>query len=176
MAPTIAPGGGARFYGRLLKFDFRPTIGISAARVDKFDLDIRSFREPLQRVVKLVMIPSFQANFAAGGRPIPWASLAPDYAERTRGNMDAVDDHILVLTGRLQRTMGQLNIWDFSKTTATIKGLPTRVWYGAVHQAGAGVVPQRIFALFQQEDIPKAQKIFELWLMERWNKAWPAGT
>jgi phage gpG-like protein len=113
----------------IVSFTFKPSIGIVASRVNKLSLDIRSFRVPLTRSVKQVMIPSFQKNFTSGGRPA-WEPLAEETIARKKS------DRILVDTGRLQRVVGQLNIWSIGKTTATIRDLPEAVSYGLVHQAG----------------------------------------
>jgi phage gpG-like protein len=109
-----------------------PSIGIIARKIDKLGLDIRSFREPLKRSVQRVMGPSFQANFDAGGRPLPWRPLADETVRQKRGNAKP-----LTRTGKLRKAVGQLNIWTISRETAFVSDLPSRVWYGKVHQAGA---------------------------------------
>lgn len=54
---------------RSVQMFFTPSMGIMARRVDKLGLDIRSFREPLKRAIRNVVIPSIAENFAVGGRP-----------------------------------------------------------------------------------------------------------
>jgi phage gpG-like protein len=111
------------------------TIGITAAKVDKLGLDIRSFRVPLTRSVQKVMAPSFVENFNHGGRPDPWEPLS-DATREIHQRMGWEGGSVLVLTGKLRRVMGQLNIWTINTKAAIIKGLPESVWYGEIHQGG----------------------------------------
>jgi len=119
-----------------VEMSFTPSLAIMAARIDKLGLDIRSFREPLKRSIQKVMIPSFRANFAQGGRPDAWEPLSDSTIEIRERLGFGGGDTVLVRTGALAKTMGQLNIWTITKTTAIIKDLPSRVWYGAIQQAG----------------------------------------
>lgn len=128
-----------------VEMSFTPSLAITAARIDKLGMDIRSFREPLKRSIQKVMAPSFQKNFDAGGRPDawePWSEATLEIRER----MGVSGGNILVRSGSLRRAMGQLNIWRITKTTAIITDLPANVWYGAIHQAGyeAGSMKSRI--------------------------------
>jgi phage gpG-like protein len=123
---------GLRFDKAITGFEFKPSLGIVAKQIDLFGADIRSMREPLQRSIKEVMIPSFAANFAAGGRPT-WDDLSPATVAR-RGSARP----ILIQSGALAKVMSQQNIWSVGPTTATIKSLPQKVWYGNVHQGGHG--------------------------------------
>lgn len=151
MSPSVAPPAGNAAYraiiGRLgmrsglnpattgVRMTFVPSIAITAARIDKLGMDIRSFHEPLKRSVQRVMGPSFQKNFDAGGRPDPWEPWSDSTIE-IRERMGHPSRSILIKTGALRRVMGQLNIWRITRTTAIITDLPGKVWYGAVHQAG----------------------------------------
>lgn len=119
-----------RFDKSIRGFEFKPSLGIVAKNIDKFRMDIRSFREPLKRSVQQVMIPSIRENFIVGGRP-SWESLAPETIAR-RGSAQP----ILVRSGKLKRGVTTLAVWTITPTAATIKDLPDRIWYGKVHQAG----------------------------------------
>jgi phage gpG-like protein len=110
-----------------------PSIGLLAKDIDKMALNIKSFREPLTRSVKQVIIPSIRKNFTEEGRPDRWDDLA-DYTVKVRGTTGP----ILTRTGKLRRGATQFNIWSISDSAATVKKLPDAVWYGAVHQAGTG--------------------------------------
>lgn len=110
-----------------------PSIGLVAKDIDRMGLAIKSFREPLTRSVKRVIIPSIRANFREQGRPDAWEPLA-DYTVKVRGNSGP----ILTRTGKLKRGASQFNIWSISEVSATVKKLPESVWYGAIHQAGTG--------------------------------------
>lgn len=158
---------GVGFGGALTRFDFKPSIGITAARVDKLGADIRSFREPLKRSIQQVVAPSIRENFDVGGRPA-WEGLS-DYAI-ARHEKEGGTGEPLVKKGTLRKKAGQLNIWTITKETATIQKFP--LWYGYLHQAGydsllAAKIPQRRFIMLQPEDIPEIDRVFEEWLDER---------
>jgi phage gpG-like protein len=110
-----------------------PSLGLVAKDIAKLGLDIRSFKVPLEKSIKEVMIPSFRKNFLAGGRPERWKPLA-DYTMLVRGNSGP----ILVRSGRLRKVSTQFKIWTVGRESATIKSLPDDVWYGALHQEGTG--------------------------------------
>lgn len=113
---------------------WEPTLGITAGRIDKLGINIKSFREPLKRAIKQVVIPSIRTNFQVGGRPAwePWSPATEDIMKK----MGKVSRSILVRSGALMRVMGQQNIWTVTPTFAVLADLPPKVWYGKVHQAG----------------------------------------
>jgi phage gpG-like protein len=158
-----------------LKFDFQPSIGLSAKRIDKLGMDIRSFREPLKRSIQQVMAPSFKMNFRVGGRPEHWQPLS-EAAVEMRGSATPV----LIRSGRLMRTIQQFNIWSINETSAAITNLPDKIWYGKIQQAGlvrggraaaAGNIPARPFVLVQDpQDYDAIEKVFERWFIERMEK------
>lgn len=185
-----APVKGLKLDPNLLQFEFKPSIGIVAKRIDKLGVDIRSFREPLKRAVQQVMIPSIRKNFDEEGRPNPWEPLS-EYTVKLRGN----DSPILDRSGKLKRNMGFLSIWTITPTFATIKDLPQRIWYGKLQQAGFGGfaavvqrhqvdfrealshvgtssdakvhMPARPFVMIQSEDSDAITAVFSKWLDER---------
>lgn len=181
--------------GVKLGWAFQPSIGILARDIDKLGLDIRSFREPLTRAIKQVMIPSIRKNFTQGGRPEPWEPLA-DYTQELRYAQGySPVGPILVRSGSLMRNMGFLSMWTVTQNFATIKDLPQRIWYGKVQQSGIGGfaalvskhggdigkaisqvdehrsravnIPARPFVLIQEGDANDIQKVFDVWLGER---------
>lgn len=115
-----------------VKWDLRPSVGIVAKDIERLGLDIRSFKEPLSRVVKMVMIPSIRKNFDAGGRPA-WEPLAEGTIKRRDNSAWPILDE----TGKLRRKATQFNIWTITAGSATVRALPSDVFYGAFHQAGA---------------------------------------
>jgi phage gpG-like protein len=127
---------GLRVDDGILQFEFKPSVGISARAIDKMGVDIRSFREPLKRVVQQVMAPSFLKNFDQGGRPDAWTPLSEATLElkAARGH----GSRIMIATGALRRVTGQLNLWTITTETATIRSLPDKVSYGGIHQQGYG--------------------------------------
>lgn len=181
--------------GQALEMQFEPSLGISAKKLQKFGLDIRSFHEPLKRAVQQVVIPSIRTNFDEGGRP-PWEQLSEDTI-RQKGTAGS----ILVRTGALRRTMGYFNIWTVNRQMAYLADLPANVWYGKVHQAGAtftprqesshvaalsyrgtsvggggaagggGVIPARPFVMLQPGDFEAIERVFYEWLGERMVRA-----
>jgi phage gpG-like protein len=117
-------------------YAFEPSIAITTGRIDKLGLDIRSFREPLHDAVTSVMTHSILANFDAQGRPA-WEPLSED-TWRTRAAQGWGGGGILLKSGLLRKVSIQVNIWTISATSATIRDLPSKIWYGKVHQSGAG--------------------------------------
>lgn len=185
----MAPVKGLRIDEGLLSFDFKPSIGIVAKGVATFGVNVKSFREPLKRIVQQVMAPSFRANFDQGGRPDPWEPWS-DATIEIMSNMDTPSRAILERSGKLKKTVQQLNIWTITETSASIRTLPQKVWYGYLHQSGftvqmpggnqvgqrvAGVfisgasfnIPARPFIMIQDEDYDAIERVFSKWLDER---------
>jgi phage gpG-like protein len=114
---------------------FSPSVGIIARDIDKMEVDIRSFREPLKRAIKQVVIPSIQKNFEAEGRPAwePYSEATYEIRERMG---DAPPSKLLNKTGALQDVMKQIGIWTINQNAAILLDLPARVSYGKIHQGG----------------------------------------
>ena len=127
--------GGLVFARQLtgVDFEFQPSIGLIASRIDKLGMDIRSFKEPLTRAVVQVMIPSFKLNFESEGRPA-WEPLAPYTVQQRKGRANP----ILFRSGKLKKVATSRAIWQISQNGAVITSLPASVWYGVIHQAGLG--------------------------------------
>lgn len=162
--------GGLRFASGL-QFDFQPSIGLLAARVEKLGMDLDDFREPLARSIKTVMIPSIQQNFEAEGRP-SWPPLA-EYTIQRRGGDSG---HILNVTGALEADATSFDIWHITDTAASIQSWPGRTWYAQIHQAGLRgkkiYIPARPFIMFQSEDEDDIKLVFMEWLEENLAKDW----
>lgn len=127
--------GGMRFDKDLdVGWQITPSIGIVAKDIARMGLVLESFKEPLSRAIKQVMIPSFQKNFEVGGRPT-WPPLA-EFTQEVKGITGG--GGTLIRSGALRRAVGMLSIWDIGNTSATIRSLPENVWYGAIHQSGYG--------------------------------------
>lgn len=131
-----------------------------ATSLSLFAGKIRSFREPLQKAVRDVVIPSIRQNFDAGGRPA-WKPLSEATLSIRDGNT------ILVRTGALRQGATQQNNWKYTTTEAVMEGLPSRVWYGMIHQLGGTGIPPRPFAMIQPQDEAAIDKVFNDWLEER---------
>jgi phage gpG-like protein len=124
-------------------FKFKPSIGILARDINKFGIDIRSYRQPLIRAIKQVMIPSFRQNFQEEGRP-PWEPMS-EATEMIR-EIEGSTGPLLDRSGKLKRVAQQQNIWTVTRESASIQDLPQRVWYGKLHQDGSGGMGRRIKA------------------------------
>lgn len=187
---------GLRTPGGILLFEFQPSVGILADRIDTLGRKISHFREPLFASIKTVMIPSFRANFKAQGRPA-WEELSPFTVRMRNGDTGP----ILRRTGRLERDATSTKIWRITDTAASIQSWPSTSWYGPIHQTGlgsqnpsqaelnlrrrpvkmvAGVnvnayavnIPARPFIMYQEEDVVKIHKIFDEWLEEKIGETW----
>jgi phage gpG-like protein len=187
-------------------WDFYPAPGIVAKDIYKLGLELRTFRLPLVVAIREVMEKSIFKNFLQGGRPDPWEPLA-QYTVDMRGSTEP----ILVRSGALRDVASSFEVWTITDNDASIRSLPTRVWYGNLHQGGYGsigdkarrllggkasasdvaalanslsmglesqgarpgsqqskfVIPQREFAMFQDEDIEAIQEIFIEWMERR---------
>lgn len=141
-----------------------PPTSVLATDFIALGLDVRSFREPLNRVVREVAIPSIRTNFEVGGRP-QWQELEQS-TEETRAYQGFATS-ILWRTGTLVNAATQISDWTITSEEAFISNLPERAWYGELHDQGIGGMPERQFFMFQQEDLDAADTIFETWLMER---------
>lgn len=122
-----------RFDYQITAFEFQPSLGIVAKRLTQFGEQFQDMSEPLTRGVKDVMTISILENFVSGGRPA-WDSLSPNTIAKR--NKEGSGNMILVRSGSLADVASSVGIWSIGKTTATIRDLPGKVWYGKVHQSG----------------------------------------
>jgi phage gpG-like protein len=196
----MAQVGGLRTPGGILIFDFEPSIGILADKIDTLGHEIESFKEPLTASVKMVIIPSIRQNFDEGGRPA-WEPLADFTVSQRKGAAGP----ILIRSGRLRTDATQFARWMITDTAASIQNWPQSSWYGQLHQAGyggrvstkavkkvrpgvvsaaqimggadseGGAIPARPFIMYQPEDIPKIHEIFDQWLEEKIGDTWGRG-
>ena len=160
-----------------LNLTIEPSALMLGAEFDAISDSIKTYRVPLERSVREVMRYSLQENFHAEGRPDKWTPLADSTILRKGFS------NILLLTGTLYHTAGQLNIWSYTSDTAQITNLG-KADYGVYHQMGYGQkyqlisqgsnkVPAREWALIQDpEDYDAIQQIFEEWLMEKFGEHW----
>lgn len=171
---------------QLTYLEFEPTIGITAARLNKLAGELNDFKDILQECIREVIIPSIRTNFQSGGRP-PWPPLSENTVEfRAMFDMDP-GKGLLIRSGALMSTMGQATLWTVTRDFAILKDLPDSVWYGKVHQAGYGgqtsrpglrgaaPIPARPFVMFQPEDEDEIMERFIKWLGEKVDEAWPGG-
>lgn len=182
--------------GMGLEVDMDPSPLLMVASFNKLGLDIRSFHEPLKRSIQQVVAPSMVQNFYAQGRPDQWPELAQATVDiKSREGFTSTAPFPLVRTGALRKAAGQLNLWKIDGVDGTaIIELPASLDYGRIHQEGAnedgvggtwirksrttgktvtttfgvkGFVPQRMWAIIQDEDVDKIDTVFSKWLSER---------
>ncbi|MET0466941.1 MAG: phage virion morphogenesis protein [Chitinophagaceae bacterium] len=134
---------------------------ILAGDISRFGENIRSMREPFNRAIREVIIPSIKKNFAVEGRPA-WQGLEPSTVI-SRGSAHP----ILQRKRNLLRKATQINIWSVDKDSAAVTGLDTRVKYAKYHQGGTRNMPQRVFMILQDEDQDEIENIFQEWIVER---------
>lgn len=144
---------------------------ILAADLDRLGFDIRSFKEPLTKSVKQVIIPSIRENFDSGGRP-EWDQLAAStIATRLRQGYGIWPP--LTKTGALKKKATVFANWTISRDSAIMK--EPKIKYAKYHQSGTSKMPQRAFAMIQDEDEDDIETIFRIWLEERIAKYFARG-
>jgi phage gpG-like protein len=122
-----------RFDRHIESFKFNPSLGIVAKQLAALGEEFKDAREPLTKSITTVMMPSIKANFMSGGRPEPWEDLTYYTVKRRKGSATP----ILVRTGALAAGASSLGIWSIGSTTAAVRDLPGKIWYGKVHQGGS---------------------------------------
>lgn len=136
---------------------------VLAADLDQLGFNIRSFKEPLTKSVRQVIIPSIRENFESGGRP-PWQELdVSTIAKRIREGYGIWPP--LTKTGALKKKATAAGIWTIDRSSAIMQD--PKIKYAKYHQAGTTRMPQRAFAMIQDEDEEATERIFALWLDER---------
>jgi phage gpG-like protein len=195
---AVSSAQGLKLDRNLVNFEFKPSVGIVAARIFTLGRDISSFKEPLTEAVRKVMIPSIQTNFNVGGRPT-WEPLADYTLQRREEEGYGRGNEPLIRTGQLQFTMRSMSTWQITDKFATVRDLPAKVWYGKLQQQGYGsfgasvvaaggdikkavaslgkggdakvVIPARPFVMIQEEDGRAIQVIFDKWITKQALKA-----
>jgi phage gpG-like protein len=122
-----------RFDRSVEAFEFTPSLGIVAKRMQSLGEDFQDMHEPLTRSVKDVMTISILENFVSGGRP-DWESLSENTLRKRKA--EGSGSMILVRSGSLADVASSEGVWSIGKFSATIRDLPQKVWYGKVHQGG----------------------------------------
>lgn len=162
--------------GSGISFDisWRPPITLMASQFDTMGTSVKSFKEPLTRSVKEVLIPSIKTNFASEGRP-PWRPLSPLTIFK-KGH-----DRILHETGKLARVGTQVNAWSIDGIGGEARLDGVQLPYAYYQQGGfwnvrtKTWVGPREWALIQEEDADRIEEIFWEWIEERWDRDVAAG-
>jgi len=149
----------------------------------------KSFKEPLTRAVRDVIIPSIRQNFEEEGRPDPWEPLA-EYTLKMRDQLGYASGPILDRSGKLKKAATQLARWHITTKFAEFQAFPESVFYGTIMQNGSagslrgysvqegskktaregtitGAIPPRPFIMLQDEDADKiVENVFGDWVKE----------
>jgi phage gpG-like protein len=157
--------------GMSIAIDIDPNPVILVAQFDKLSLDIRSFKEPLERSVRQVVIPSIKENFDAEGRPDTWEELTPETI-MMRDYEGYPEGPILERSGRLRKAATALARWRFTREEAVGgEEWPGTAWYAPLHDQGFSTthveVPARPFMLIHLEDEDRIEEVFYEWFAER---------
>lgn len=132
---------------------------------------VNRMRQPLLKAAREVIAPSINKSFATGGRPVRWENAQPDSPYRVKKGK--VGAPTMWVTGKLKRSASAFARFHVRENTLTYGRFPPTLWYAVVHDdpklAAAADIPQRPFALFQAEDIPKIMDIFADWVESRVN-------
>jgi len=134
-----------------------------------------NMRWPLEQSVDLVIIPSMVKNFLVSGRP-SWKPLTHDtiaFKFEQFPSMYALKP--LFRTGNLVSAVKRGTYWRITGYSADMEALDNHFPYAKYHQAGTRTVPQRQFAVLQQEDIEAITVVFDSWIRKVTNKKdfWP---
>jgi phage gpG-like protein len=124
-------------------------------------------RQPLLDSAKEVLGPSINKNFQVGGRPKRWAFVSPVSQYRSSRGME--DSPPLWVTGKMKRAASAMARFKVRNNRMTYGYFPATLWFAGVHDAGAGNIPQRPFALIQANDIDDITRIFMKWYEDRVN-------
>lgn len=151
--------------------DFPRDAFILAADLDQLGFNIRSFKEPLTKAVRQVIIPSIRKNFESGGRP-EWQDLAAStIASRLQQGYGIWPP--LTKSGALKKKATAFGIWTINRDSAIMQ--EPRIKYAGFHQSGTSRMPQRAFATIQDEDEDNVETIFRIWLEERIQRYYARG-
>lgn len=152
-------------------------------------------RQPIERCVREVLIPSIAENFIEGGRPTEWEPLSPITIETrarkkgvsapVRGKRQSEHGFIMATakfmgsftplmdTGQLYSAAVALARWDMRGNEASFGNFPPKRWFGPVHDVGSanGHIPARPFAVIQiPKDVDACVEIFGEFLEEQIRK------
>jgi hypothetical protein len=156
-----------------MSFDvtWNPNPAVLATEFDGFNRSIRSLKEPLDKIIRDVCIPTIKDQFSSEGIP-GWKSLAEFTVDKKGHN------RILWETGELEKQAAYIKNWTVRgpEGTATLDKLNPSVSYGYLHNSGftnwvtGKPTPARIWAAFQDGDDAKAEEIIWEWLNDRATK------
>ncbi len=154
---------------------FRINADLIKASTFRMARQFGNMRWPLEQSVDLVITPSMKKNFLVCGRP-PWEPLANVTANyKIKEFPSTMAFFPLIRTDRLVSNIINKNFWRITGDKADMEALDNHVPYAKYHQRGTRTVPQRQFAVLQQEDVEDIVVIFDSWIRSMTGKPdfWP---
>jgi phage gpG-like protein len=157
---------------------FRLNADLIKASTFRLARQLGDMRVPLKTAVTKVIIPSMDKNFMVQGRP-RWPPVDTETLYRkflTPSEYNAA--LTLIKTGRMYETIAAGFYWKIDRDKADMEQLDRVIPYAKFHQSGTRKMPQRQFALLQQQDIERIVVIFDSWIsvMTSQRDFWPYPT
>jgi phage gpG-like protein len=160
----------------LISVAIKPLPVIIAGQFGALAKGVRSYRVPLTKAIKEVVIPSIDQNFDWEGRPDQWEPLSGDTEVRRAWYGYGASGPILERSGKMRKAASAFARWVVTKDSAYAGGnWPGSAFYGPIQHSGFGTMtiqggrwlPARPFMMIQNDDVPKIEAVFALWLQER---------
>ncbi|MEQ1675078.1 MAG: hypothetical protein ABL876_00175 [Chitinophagaceae bacterium] len=137
-----------------------PSPNQVAAEFDQWGRNIKSLKEPLDRIIREVCIPAIKTQFSEEGVP-EWQPLA-EFTINKKGS-----DRILWETGELEKQAALIKNWTVKgpEGKATLDKLSNSVFYGYLHQTGfvnwvtGRQTAARVWGAFLPGDAERASEI-----------------
>lgn len=147
----------------MIEIDVVPSALLVAAQFASWAGALEDMRDPLKKAITEVVIPSISKNFNDEGNP-PWEDLSDETRQR-RLWLGYDEGPILQRSGSLRSAATNMSSWDVDGETAQMESPDSP--YGMFHQNGTRNMPERPFAMFQEEDLERIQEVFGDWIMEQ---------
>lgn len=143
---------------------FRMNADLIKASTFRLAAQFGDMRVPLKTSVDKVIIPSMDKNFMVQGRPT-WPPLDTEtFVTKFRTPSEYNAALSLIRTGKMYETITAGFYWRIGRDKADMELLDKAVPYAKYHQSGTKKMPQRQFALLQQQDIERIVVIFDSWI------------
>ena len=151
-----------------MQVSFNPSIALLEVQFENLAKNIKSFKVPLDRMIREVMIPHIQNQFQTDGQG-SWKPLA-EFTVNKKGF-----DDILLETGKLEKEARFIKNWTVNGPagTATLDNLNQSVGYGYYHQTGftnwvtGKVTAARPWINPGEDELSKCIEVLASWFSER---------
>lgn len=143
---------------------FRTNADLIRESTFRLARQLGDMRIPLTTSVNKVIIPSMDKNFMVQGRPT-WPPVDTETLVRKFRTPSEYNAALtLIRTGKMYETITAGHYWRITRETADMEQLDNVVKYAKFHQSGTKKMPQRQFALLQQQDVERIVVIFDSWI------------